>query len=391
MFRRIGQILAFLRTLETSSIPEKLVKKITISAYIPQKYGLSCQKHLQSIFSFCRQAHRFTLASPNKLPDTITLPITHSHITTLEVNDTFNYDSLLPVLVRICDTLQSLSFHPTESDKLDTAICFSQLKSLACDIWQAESAPALTALSRAWAMPALEYLTFGTRNWLPTDIANHSNRVVNARTIHTFCLAHGRRLRFLLIGPSQPPWSSDTHVQDILDACQSLEHLVFRCDPSELWISHRNIKWIDVWPYEQPVQYTHVSPWKKVIMPQVNDTKDTLPALQGIRILMHGLPSAFEIPLFIPPSWATNKDNFAIQHPGMDIRFKRGFLYNSTPTGKDAVYAASCSKDYLGSDDSMYDSDDTYLTESESADSSSYVSDIVSTRSSSSEAVDLLV
>lgn len=137
MFRRTGQIPAFLRTLETSRIPDNLVKKITIPAYIPSKDGMFCQRHLQTIFS-CRQIHQFTLASPIK-PSDITLPTTPSHITTLEVNDTFSYDPLLLVLARVCHTLRSLLFHPTMSDALGTAVRFPQLNTLVCKSLSSQS------------------------------------------------------------------------------------------------------------------------------------------------------------------------------------------------------------------------------------------------------------
>src|ERR1700733_7980009 len=88
-------------------------------------------------------------------------------------------------------------------------------------------------------------------------------------------------------------------LQGILDACPSLEHLVTIWDDS-LTISHRNIKWIDLWPSILP-QCGNDFPWVHwaKIMRQASERQTALPALQGIRILLHGLPFISSIPLFI--------------------------------------------------------------------------------------------
>jgi hypothetical protein len=381
VFRRIGQIPAFVRTLDTSTrISSNLVKKITISAYIPRRYGRSCSEQLQHIFSRCHHVYKFALASPNVLPDIVTLPIHYFRITTLEVNDAFQYHSLLPVLTQVCDTLMSLSFHPNNSGDLHTALCFPCLKSLVCDIWQSESARALAVIGSAWSMPSLKCLTFSTRSWLWTT----SDKLISSETIHSFCLTHGKHLRFLLIGPGR--LFSNTKMQEIMDTCPSLEHLVMRLDESLLPIAHRNIKWIDFWPSEKPQWFTDKYPWEMAVFHQADSFKAALPALRGVRILMHGLPSMFDVPMFISPSWATDKDTFSIQYPGIDIHFERGFLYNSSPIGKNGGYAAGHGKGYLGLDDSGDESDDKdYVTESGETDSSSSISDTASVSSGSSD------
>jgi hypothetical protein len=98
-------------------------------------------------------------------------------------------------------------------------------------------------------------------------------------------------------------------------------------------------------------------------------------------MLTHELPSIFDIPRLISPNWAGKNDTFSIQYPGIDIRFERGFLYNSSPVGKDAGYAPGYGKDYMGIDSSSDDSDDEdYVSESEA--SLSYLSDAASVASS---------
>jgi hypothetical protein len=367
VFRRIGQIAAFVRTLETSTrISSNLVKKITILAYVPRRYGQSCSEHLQRIFSRCCHIYKFTLTSPNVLPD-IAFPIHNVCITTLEVNDTFKYHSLLLILTQVCDTLSSLSFHLRKSENLHTALCFPHLKKLVCDIWHPESAQALVVISSAWSLPSLQSLVFSTRSWLWTT----SDESISAGMIHSFCLTHGKRLRFLLVGPCH--LSSTTSMQEIVDACPSLEHLVARLDKSLLPIAHRKIKWIDLWPSEKPQWFTAEYPWEMAVFNQGVNVGDALPALRGVRTLMHGLPSTFDVPMFISPSWATDKDTFSIQYPGIDIRFKRGFLYNSSPIGKNGGYAAGHGEGYLGLDGSDDESD--YITDSDEMDSSSFISE----------------
>ena len=109
-------------------------------------------------------------------------------------------------------------------------------------------------------------------------------------------------------------------------------------------------------------------------MRQASKLQTVLPALQGIRILLHGLPSFSSIPLLIPPTrWATRKDTFSIQHPGINIRFDHGMLYNSTPSGRDAAcmpgwgYMPSWVQEYV-------DVDSIHFTKPESSDSGSDIS-----------------
>jgi hypothetical protein len=162
-------------------------------------------------------------------------------------------------------------------------------------------------------------------------------------------------------------------MQEIVDACPSLEHLVMRLDKSLLPIAHRKIKWIDLWPSEEPQWFAPEYPWE--MFDQEVNVGDALPALQGVRILMHGLPSAFDVPMLISPSWVADKDTFSIQYPGIDIRFERGFLYNSSPIGKNGGYA-SHGEGYLGLDSSDDESDDKhYVTDSDEMDSSSFISE----------------
>jgi hypothetical protein len=386
VFRRIGQIPAFIRTLDTSTrISSDLVKKITITAYVPRRYGRSCSEHLQHIFSRCCHVYKFALASPNVLPDVVTLPINNVRITTLEVNDTFKYQSLLPVLTQVCDTLLSLSFHPNNSGDLHTALCFPHLKSLVCVTWELESAQALAVISSAWSLPSLESLAFDmcSEQWTADD------KSISSGTIHSFCLTHGKRLRFLLVGPDHQ--FSTPRMQEIVDACPSLEHLVVRLDVSVLSIAHRNIKWIDLWLYyRNPSWFTGNYPWEITVLHRPSNVKDAS-ALQGVRTLMHGLPSMF-VPMLISPSSAANKDTFSsIQYPGIDIRFERGFLYNSfSPIGKNGGHADSyyiededCSE--LDSSGDESDDDSEYVAGSDdSKDSSSFISDTASSVSSGS-------
>jgi hypothetical protein len=394
VFRRIGQIPAFIRTLDTSTwISSDLVKKITISAYVPRRYGRSCSEHLQRIFSRCCHIYKFALASPTVLPDVVTLPIHNVHITTLEVNDTFKYQSLLPVLSQVCDTLLSLSFYPNKSGDLHTALHFPHLKSLVCVTWELESAQALTVISSAWSLPSLESLTF--------DMGTHCGRppinyTIYTQMIHTFCLTHGKRLRFLLVGPGHQ--FSTPRMQEIVDACPTLEHLVMKLDVSELSIAHRNIKWIDLWSYESPYWFKGNYPWEMTFFYQTRDVDDA-PALQGVRTLMHGLSMMLDV-LRISPSWTADKNIFSIQYPGLDIRFEQGFLYDFSPIRKNGGDAAGHDKDSDcsgfdssgdESDDEKYESDDgeyenddeEYVAESDETDSSSFISDTTSVSSGS--------
>jgi hypothetical protein len=307
------------------------------------------------------------------LPDAVTLPVHNVHITTLEVNDTFNYNSLLPVLTQVCDALLSLSFHPSKSGESDlhTALCFPHFKSLVCVVLELESAEALAVISSAWSLPSLESLAFGTHNWVWTT----SDKLINTGTIHSFCLTHGKRLRFLLVGPGCI-FSTPRMHWEIVDVCLSLEHLVMRLDVSLVSIAHRNIKWIDLWPYEYPYWFTGDYPWETTVLRQASNVKDALPALRGIRTLMPGLPLMSDVPMRICTSSAADKDSFSIQYPGIDIRCERGFLYSFSMRGKKGRYAA-------GHDES--DDEEYVAEESDETDSSSFISDTASVSSGNSD------
>jgi hypothetical protein len=60
----------------------------------------------------------------------VMLPIASSLITTLKVNESLGYSSLLLILARVCDTLLSLSFYPSESEELHTLSAFHSFKIL---------------------------------------------------------------------------------------------------------------------------------------------------------------------------------------------------------------------------------------------------------------------
>jgi hypothetical protein len=127
-------------------------------------------------------------------------------------------------------------------------------------------------------------------------------------------------------------------LQNILDACPGLEHLVID-EHKDLPCTHPNIKWVDVWSLIKRYKWSSKPPWCKTVLDAWKDWKAVLPSLQNVRILREGLPSPLEIPFLVPPHETTSNTDLEIQYSGIRMSFKHGCLFNSTPDGKESGYA----------------------------------------------------
>jgi len=377
VYRRLGQIPAFIRTLEASPILGDLVKKITITAYIPRRYGASFSERLQRVIALCPRLSHFT-ASPvrDPWPDTALLPTMDFHVTHLDFSEFISYSSIYPILIHLSGSLLSLAFHSRLSADLHKPIHFQQLHTLLCDILSPGSALLLDVITNAWSMPCLTHLSFSTKEWT----WNNNTITLDAMAIHAFCMVHGRHLQFLLIGPNR--LYGPTNIQEILDECPSLEHLIIRKQDIPLSIAHPKIKWIDFWPLDSPNFSKSRYPWKKD-GPDPIELWDDLPSLQCVRTLMYGLP-CYDIGRLVHPT-ITHCDETSIRYPGIYIRSERGFLFNSTSAGTDAVYASGFDWEFGEEEDaseSEYAEDDEDAEDDEHdathTDSESYIPDTAS-------------
>jgi len=93
-------------------------------------------------------------------------------------------------------------------------------------------------LAAQWSMPRLERFTYD------------NTRSLGFANIVGFCQIHGGSLRYLHLGPYWREWILNDTLQNVIDECPLLEHLV-------LWMSvnldiitllcHGKLMWMDIW------------------------------------------------------------------------------------------------------------------------------------------------
>jgi hypothetical protein len=318
--RRESQVPSLLRTLETPPrILGSFVKTITISALVSHRFGKSFSEKLQRIVNLCPRLSHFGVSPVSQLPDSVTLPLVD--ITSLEFNENLRPSTFLPILNQVSNTLLSLSLHIAAD--LHAPIVLPCLKSLRA------SELDFGALD-AWSMPSLEQFT--------TTCSSGTSEV----NIQAFCKSHGKFLQFIdLAFPAKstnPTSFPSFPIQKIADVCPCLEHIVLRnwTSPPLPSISHPRIKWVDLCDCELNLPdwddcfYVNY-PWKlhSEKYRGLSGLSETLPALEGVRMLMQNLPRSVALPRALHPSWANIHADLRIQHPGISIRCERGFLFSS--------------------------------------------------------------
>ncbi|RDB18558.1 hypothetical protein Hypma_000303 [Hypsizygus marmoreus] len=330
VFRRVGQIPAFLRTIHASPVFfAHRVRSMTFSALVPKKFAASFLTQSQRIFELCPQLDHITFDSKFTLPPAAIFSTVPGRVTRLDFGNQVDYSMALQILIHVSQTLSclSISLSPFIEDQISTPIYFAQVQTLHFAFEQRPwdrpdhvtfMAPEnLWSTLTAWSLPKLKHLSCkAIRTGLPT------------RQIASFCRKHGQQLKFFQIR-HRDTWSKESlPVQIILNACPALKHVAL-----DAWesiglpaheFSHPNVEWIDL---------TSRSVWDVDHRGWITAFKSAFVQLRGVRLISDDLLD-LDLPLKFPPNGTVSVDDIAIYRmPGLNLRHDVGLLYTAPVPG----------------------------------------------------------
>ncbi|KAK6992675.1 hypothetical protein R3P38DRAFT_3083497 [Favolaschia claudopus] len=210
----IGQLPAFVMTLEAQSSIASFVRRLEITYWVPRAYNNLHDAETRKAFELCPQLKQFAfnpqsepLYSNLDLPRFPYIEDTPWRITHLEVCDRIDYLSILPPLVHLSLSLESLSIslplsYRTEDNRL--VLTFPRLLSLRLCI------DGLSPPGSAWVIPNLQQLLL-----CPT---HHKWR---EGPITALLAQYGQKLRTLSLGCRDPR----STLAELLGQCPQLQHL----------------------------------------------------------------------------------------------------------------------------------------------------------------------
>jgi hypothetical protein len=239
----------------------------------------------------------------------------------------WGYNLLLGDLVSLlqyCLGLESLQFHLHDEDQPDfekaigTSVVLPHLQELQLvrhNPGHATIAVAESRLAAQWSMPQLQKFTYNSR-----DPCNNPVDIVG------FCRIHGCSLRYLHLGPDWREWGHPTiaTLQDILNKCPALEHLVLWTSGNLRTVSsliHRKIVWIDLWVC------MHNN--KELVKKFLRTKPCGLSSLDRVRVFDKGLwrPHATDLPSLLPPATAVLEDGFGYNYLDLGIKQKGNLVF----------------------------------------------------------------
>ena len=320
----------FLRLLRTLDVPNTdighLIKSISFYCQIPRENQLTFETKLKPFLSLCPNATSFIFQPPIEddywsFWNTLSFNITHLSVDNVDID-------LSMRMVRIsASSLISLCLGPflyrfRNSDLEDQDLCLPCLEDL--------STTGSGYLRLNFTMPRLKRLTILQYH----EIESGSDFLSN------ILRRHGSTLKFLHISPKlkrillpeslyQMPPAANDDLQDLLDPCPSLEHIVLHSRVTGQ-LTHENVKWVDVW---EPIQYEpspceysdYISDWWAL---RRSITKHAFPSLRAVRQISSAFYSFQNLPTFFPPGQVlTASDSFACTFLDMDVHHDVGRIY----------------------------------------------------------------
>ena len=333
--RRVGQIPALLRTLDSNNDIGNLIKTIEISCFIPSGYLSVFSADLGHIFNYCPRVAELTFAArayDSPLHEAVlccpALPMIQFEacvsLTRLEFIIPTDCGDIVSVL-QVCVNLRSLWIcvaFPDGPDKgrvMRSPISLARLETLRLTINESNEEH-LPLLGSYWSMPSLRRVVIDELN----DLANSASSAYR----NDFFKAFGVRLRYLHIRPYRA--CGNTYLLDVqgfLDRCPVLEHLAI-CPslraPTPL--THPTVKWIDLWTSPK-IQDMHYLTLRESLSPQA------FPGLLGIRELDHGLSVMTDWPGILPPDAGLNEFGVEYRFPGVHVQYTARGIFK-----KDLVY-----------------------------------------------------
>jgi hypothetical protein len=345
----------------------KLVKKIMISCMIPFGNDITAfEKCMKHVIVNCPSLSSLVV-NPSFQPVPRDIPSWELVLRSIRVSDgivnirhlDWGYYLRLDGLVSLlqhCPNIESLQFHLHDhyhrvfekaSSMLVLLPHLQELRIVRHDIPGTPIDHAESKLVANWSMPQLQRLIYSNSDSF--GLAN----------IVEFCRFQCSSLRYLHLGPDWRHWILADTLQNTLDECPALEHLV-------LWmsgnlgiihaLSHPKIMWIDVW-VDIPCVLDGLNVFVRTKCPR-------LLSLRRMRVFDNRLwrPYATDLPTLLPPMTAIQRDGFEFTYIGLNIQEKGHIVFQTDTTYNFIVENNGSDSDDEGSDfdeDTILSYDDT--------------------------------
>ncbi|KAF8189489.1 hypothetical protein K438DRAFT_1971607 [Mycena galopus ATCC 62051] len=223
----IGQLPSFVSALEAVSGDGigvgAFVRRLEIGYWVPRGYQILQNAELNKIFRMCPRLTHFafnpqcplgSLPAFPRVPNLRAGSQGELRVTHLEIGDRVEYPAILPALVELSPTLESLSILlPVVYDNNYPTLTFAHLQSLRLGISLHSRLP-----GAHWVIPNLQQL-------LIHAAANYD--YVDYNAVFQFLEAYGGTLKVLRVGrnPSFRPTATPIDFQQLLLPCPVLQHL----------------------------------------------------------------------------------------------------------------------------------------------------------------------
>ncbi|GLB37423.1 hypothetical protein LshimejAT787_0404740 [Lyophyllum shimeji] len=316
VFRRMNQMTALLRTLETSGGKFcDLIKRVTLYAYIPDTYSPFWVRCIQRLMDLCPRISRFDAACPWAFPYPLppSLPRLTSSITHLQLHAALTAAEQFSVL---------------DNQNLPKRCHLPNLGTLIIGMFPVGN-DRLSSIGGIFSMPRLRQLTCEFDYFGPDGVTT-----IDMEHYIPFLEIHGRQLRSLHVRPAFLWTMKGFRIssQRMVDACPVLEHLVLHpcADP----VTHKNVKWVDVW--SRHVAAGPESSWRAL---RESLTTKFFPKLERVRVLSSSLSLFCDIPTVFPPDIVSEpKDVLEFEFPGVYLRHDLGFVWSERQIDVDTMY-----------------------------------------------------
>ncbi|KAJ7821553.1 hypothetical protein B0H14DRAFT_2831138 [Mycena olivaceomarginata] len=223
ILRRITQLPVFARALEGREGLGALVKHVGIDCFVPRGYSKLLEHETKQILGLCPNLSHVGFSPPFWIPELICPLPTSSSIISLEYSPCIPYSTILPSLVLLSQTLESLTFTIPATYEGHPLLNFPRLEYLCLTITS-------TSVASKWLAPNLRRL------WLS------SPPHLGFSVIDTLLRTYGPTITSLQI--------RSIVLQEWLDFCPLLEHLLVADSLSSR--THPRVRFIDIFICQDP-------------------------------------------------------------------------------------------------------------------------------------------
>ncbi|KAJ7334706.1 hypothetical protein DFH08DRAFT_879163 [Mycena albidolilacea] len=224
MLRSLGQLAAFMRTLEARPELAALMRRLEICYPVLRGYTALHSTEADKIFELCPRLTHFVFNShliagghraPAHPPAFPAIAGVCLALTNLDIGDNVEYPVVLPALVQLCQTLQSLSLPlPDNYGYSHPTLTFARLENLRIAVMSGSRVSAAY-----WVCPGLQQLVIRPCGSTATEVYHALAR--------TFLAAYGATVVALTVCPLNVSWPESLPLpfQDLSAQCPALQCL----------------------------------------------------------------------------------------------------------------------------------------------------------------------